>query len=86
MITNRSMRHVYMCRHAAASCRTRCKDGRIRRLTESCFYALQDTVTTPGTLRQRLAIVASVLAILILLPMGPEAAEPVSNLPPSMYL
>ena len=47
---------------------------------------MQDTVTPPGKLRQRLATVACLLAILILLPMGPEAAEPISSLPPSMYL
>jgi hypothetical protein len=47
---------------------------------------VQDSVTPPGLLRQRVAFFAGLLALLILLPMGPEAAETVSSTQPSLYL
>ena len=47
---------------------------------------MQDSVTPPGKLRQRIAFFAGLLALLILLPMAPESAETVGSAPPSLYL
>ena len=47
---------------------------------------LQDSVTPPGKLRQRLAFFAGLLALLILLPVIPESADTVSSAQQSLYL
>ncbi|CAL8466800.1 g6336 [Coccomyxa elongata] len=47
---------------------------------------IQDSVTAPDKIRQRIATVAVVLSLLILLPTLPEAAENAGSVAPGLYL
>lgn len=51
-----------------------------------CLCMVQDSVTAPDKIRQRIATVAVVLSLLILLPTLPEAAENAGSVAPGLYL